>query len=448
MKFVSVITSIKSAVSASPKLSETGSSIGYTPAAWYQYSTRTIVLVLLPVLSMAGAYGTMYLTNANGTFPYLTALISADNALLPGSRVPLLRKYTGIGVVDHQLCVLVTFFAPIVNFTYGPLTLFSIMACGQLGGAWTLLVMESMRLGNQGSFLSYIGFVGFILQNFSFASTIPLYLVLHLLRSPVAKPFPGAHANTVLLIPTLDLAILPWSITLGYIAPTVLIGLPFPTMVSYEAHQRFIALWQLFPIWTILIHWPLRKSCQYAAAHLSSRKRSPTSSGSSYIRMAGYIYVFVLFLCMSTHIPVILITLVPRSKLPETWKRLVYLARNNFFHVFVPYFPSPSYQVTKYGEGVLTFLQWDLYIGSTALLLWSVVLYRNATAERTIVDPNTSLPIYRELLTGVRGSEEEVWRKLSWKIGSWTLVSGPMGALAILLWERDAMIRQKIKQGM
>lgn len=67
--------------------------------------------------------------------------------------------------------------------------------------------------------------------------------------------------------------------------------------------------------------------------------------------------------------------------------------------------------------------------------------------EKEIVDPNTSLPIYRELLSGERYPDRHLARTLLFKVLWWTAVSGPFGALTVLLWQRDAIVKQKIKQG-
>jgi hypothetical protein len=294
-----------------------------------------------------------------------------------------------------------------------------------------------------------VGTVGFILQNISFTITAPLWLLLHLLTSPVSKPFPGTYANSVLLVSPWDLRILPLSVTLGFIVPTILMGLPSPDVVSWSAHQRYIALWQPFPVWTVIIHWTLRSVAQWIANTFTSKdlNKAPTPLGTSYLSNTKHVYGFVIALCMITHIPVAFITLVPSCVFPDPMSAIAKLAQQDVFSVFVPYYPSLSYQVPSLAEGALTFLQWDLYVGSTAFLFWAMLLYRNATAERKIVDPNASLPVYRELLLGERLEDRKLWTKLLVKIAIWCTVSGPVGASAILLWERDTVVRQKIKQG-
>jgi hypothetical protein len=109
---------------------------------------------LLPLLSVAGVFGTWILSDSNGTITTLKALVRQDVANLPGSTDLLLKTYTGVAPVDRQLTVLVTFFAPVLNSTNGALTVFSIFGLGQFGAAWTLMMMESMRVGNRGEIVS------------------------------------------------------------------------------------------------------------------------------------------------------------------------------------------------------------------------------------------------------------------------------------------------------
>jgi hypothetical protein len=63
-------------------------------------------------------------------------------------------QYTGLKALDRQLTVLVAFFAPVVDFKNPALNLFAIWGLGQFGAVWTLMVMESMRMGNKGKAVS------------------------------------------------------------------------------------------------------------------------------------------------------------------------------------------------------------------------------------------------------------------------------------------------------
>jgi hypothetical protein len=268
-----------------------------------------------------------------------------------------------------------------------------------------------------------VGTFGLIFQNITFAITVPIYLLIHVLTSPAAGSFPGKHASSVLLVPAVDFGILPLSVILGYIIPSVLMGLPSPSVLSPTLHQQLIALWQPFPLWSVLIQWSTKYIYTLFTAKTSKiDAKEMASLQKSYLGGAKYVYGFVLMLCMTTHIPVLAISLLPPSTFSESTPILAHLAQSDFFGVFVPYPPVLGLEFSTLALGVQNFLVWDLYIGSTAFLLWATLLYQNAAI----------------------GSS---WLKLSWNILTSTLFSGPIGAATILLWERDAIVGLKDKQG-
>jgi hypothetical protein len=261
------------------------------------------------------------------------------------------------------------------------------------------------------------------MQNITFAVTIPVYLLIHLLTSPSAGSFPGKYTNSVLIVSPIDLKMLPWSIILGYVVPSLLMALPSPAIVSPTVHQQFIALWQPFPLLTVVVQWSGKFIYTLFATKTS---QNDSSQAKSYVKAVGYVYGFVLTLCMISHIPVLAITLLPPSAFPESSAVLTRLSQSDFFGVYVPYPPVLGLRFSDLAEGIQNFLIWDLYIGMSSVLLWAILLYRNATG-------------------GI--SNKSSWPKVAWKILTWTLISGPMGAATILLWERDANVGHKVKQG-
>ena len=150
----SVVSSVASGSTSPISPSSPSYVTGYTPVAWYKFSLRTYVLVLLPLLSLLGAFGTMVLGGSNGTFESITALIESETSEFPGLDAFLLKEYTGVKFVDQQLMALVTFFAPVLDTNHTALTLFTIAGFGQFGAVWTLMMMESMRMGNKGKAVS------------------------------------------------------------------------------------------------------------------------------------------------------------------------------------------------------------------------------------------------------------------------------------------------------
>jgi hypothetical protein len=252
--------------------------------------------------------------------------------------------------------------------------------------------------------------------------TVPLWLFLHVLTSPVAKPFPGSHSSSVLLISKLDLGILPLAVILGYIVPSVLMALP-SSVVSPVEHQQYIALWQPFPVWCIAFHMSIRYLCNMVAGSKdTANKGQQTALGRSYLNSARNVYRFIIGLCLITHLPALAITLLPPSAFSNAAPWLQNLSTADFASVYLPYFPTLTHQVPSFAAGVHAFLQWDMYIGAGAMLLWSVLLHWNTATEKTAVE-------------------------LLGKIGFWTLLAGPSGALAMVLWERDEIVKEKTKQG-
>jgi len=299
------------------------------------------------------------------------------------------------------------------------------------------------------------------MQNITLTITAPLWLFVHLLTSPVAKPFPGTHANSVLLVSPLDLKLLPISITLSYLLPSILMAVPSPEYFTPETHQYFLALWQAFPLLTVLIHRILFSITSRLSSYFfpaDPHTRPPTPQGTSYLHNAKHIYRFVLTLCIVTHLPIFLLSVFPASLLPQlspldplASSPLLTVLAQTPSSVFIPSLVSPTQKISSLAEGVQAFLQWDIYIASTAFILWAILLYRNATTEKVIVDPDTSLPKYRELLAGEKRrytGEEREWRKLGFKVICWGVLAGPVGVVGRLLWERDSIVRLKIKQGL
>jgi hypothetical protein len=116
--------------------------------------TRAAGLLLLPLLSVAAVYCLWIVASNNGLFKQIAELAQQKHSIFPGSKSALVRNYTGVTAVDGQLSTLVTFFAPVVQGGSEPLNLFSLFGLGQFGAAWTLLLLESLRKGNQGKVIS------------------------------------------------------------------------------------------------------------------------------------------------------------------------------------------------------------------------------------------------------------------------------------------------------
>jgi hypothetical protein len=293
----------------------------------------------------------------------------------------------------------------------------------------------------------------------------PIYSLIHLTTSPVAKLIPSTHASSVLFISSRDIAILPFSITLSFLLPSVLMMYtgPFYSLGS-PIHQRLIASWQLFPIYTVTIHHSLRwlytaispshNTSNAATAHkrVPSQPTATHSPAARYLQYSGVVYSSVIAFCTFTHIAALALAIFPPELLPDRHvdpALVSLLDSTTFASVFIPSLPLPGHQVEDFAAGVHAFLQWDVYISTTALLLWALVLYRNTAPQQELAQP---LPTHRKrsIIPGSvtwQGWQRRSWQKVIVKVGAWSIVAGPYGAIVVLLWERDEIVKQKVKQG-
>lgn len=113
----------------------------------------TIPKILLLFLSIAG-FWTLWV------FPYENGLLkilgqqNQPGAVIPGpTAAPMKQTYTGIGPVDKQLTVLVSFFYTAIDGNRADVSLAFLYLGGQVLAAWVLITIESLRTGNQGKFI-------------------------------------------------------------------------------------------------------------------------------------------------------------------------------------------------------------------------------------------------------------------------------------------------------
>ena len=109
---------------------------------------RRVQCILLCLFCIA-IYSTWYLVYNNGTVDLLAHARQNEFNSLPGTPAPLKEVYTGLGVIDNQLTVLVLFFWEIVDGSIPPASLHAFHFAGQIAAAWGLIMIESMRTGNR-----------------------------------------------------------------------------------------------------------------------------------------------------------------------------------------------------------------------------------------------------------------------------------------------------------
>ncbi|KAI1074354.1 hypothetical protein F5B20DRAFT_441495 [Whalleya microplaca] len=394
---------------------------------------RTALIALLIGLSAFGFYATIIPMLSNGMAPIISSLADGTLAALPGSPAPVRRTYTGVAAVDRYLLLLIGFFSPIVDGNPGwATTAYFAWALAQCGAGWTLLVLEARRAGNRGRAVAWIVAVGALVQNLTWTVTAPLYLALHLATSPVARlrNGDGEAARRSLFVYLWDLALLPLAITLGFGVPGVAMSLPNLLRQSADTHYGWVAFWQAFPAWTVGLLGGLHYVCYYALGSLSPQdaRGRPAPPGHGFSVAVAGVYEFVLTACASAQVPILALALLPaalRESLSAAFPSYAALITQvSFRDVFIPYpaWTPPSVDPTAYGPGdlapiALNFLQYDVYVGHTALSLWSAYLH-----VTTAKNPS--------LLKTLRVA------------GFWFLVGGPGAAAAALLWDRDEVVKE------
>ncbi|KAK5946107.1 hypothetical protein PMZ80_000247 [Knufia obscura] len=337
----------------------------------------------LLALTLLGGWCLHGFFTTNGFYETITRL--TEQKLLPNG-VSYHNVFTGIRPLDDMLSILLTFFWPVVDGEHPDSSLISILFAGQAVAAWTLTMLEGLRKGNSWRAISLYEFLlpvsfqiltadsttvyGLLIQSCGMALTSPAYLLLHLYTSgTITSPSPSD-----LEIPESALRALPYSISLGFIAPTIAMSLPSPAYLTHQQKIYAVLIWQLFPLWTQLIQSILQNTVFASTSTSTSPKRQ--------IKSLRRVYKFALYLSTHCHIAAgsfsAATVLFPGLFSAHAREQLAPL------HIFVP--PNPfmaSTKVSGLAEGAFWFLQFDLLISGVAYWVWGLtVKYSDARTRR------------------------------------------------------------------
>ncbi|KAM0553211.1 hypothetical protein ACHAPJ_007498 [Fusarium lateritium] len=182
------------------------------------------------------------------------ALFRLSGQVLPALQVPTtfdggprLDQYTGIGIVDKILSTLVAVFgvpltspkrAPLIQWiSFTPLLLSTTLD-------WTV---ESYRVGSKGFLTSLPSIFGAVYQLKGVARIAPLYHLISVLEQGFRGSV-GTVAGHSVAKEVVD-ALVP-GLSLGYILPSTLMLWSFD---NKNLRQKFVGLWQPFPVYVGLI---------------------------------------------------------------------------------------------------------------------------------------------------------------------------------------------------
>ena len=88
------------------------------------------------------------------------------------------------------------------------------------------------------------------MQGVGYGIIMPIYGAVHLLTSSTAREDRSLLRKSVQMRKISSLDTLPWSLTLGYVLPAVMMSLP---VFSSKTHQFLVVVWQLYPVWIVIL---------------------------------------------------------------------------------------------------------------------------------------------------------------------------------------------------
>ncbi|KAF4956030.1 hypothetical protein FSARC_11699 [Fusarium sarcochroum] len=281
----------------------------------------------------------------------------------------------------------------------------------QFGGAWYLMALEGLRLGNRGTVLSWTGTFGIVFQAVTITIIAPIYLTLQLLLSP-SIPQPS-----FLLADPCDLSFLPVSTIISYILPTVGLCLPLVFDVSREVKWIAVALWQPFPLYQAAIQQFSRLFCGFRVGRTNNKAHIDPRACRQALRRA---YSSIASLSMGVHLTVIGTILASSMHLVPKVSGHHILALTSLTSPPTLALLNPPVSALDSREIVVSFLRWDVYCTCISMVIWSG--YQLFSAQRA-----PSLTVL-----GIKA----VW---------WALLGGPIFPALMLLWERDDIVMDRLE---
>ena len=255
---------------------------------------------------------------------------------------------------------------------------------------------------------SSAGIWGQLMQSATYTVVIPLWCIAYL---SLSRTISSRRLSDLLVSPS-DLAGIAFAMVNLYILLTFLMSLPAPSIISHDLKQRFMAFWVFFPLWVSL--------SQGAVAYLLPRSREEANgappSSRSVIWMRALYAGLLTAACLGQAKTLTLMW--TSSFLPDLFAR-EFLGVFDFSKVFIPATTSPYTKMPSIGAGAFLMLQYDYFIGSMAMTLWSTVMfintYKNGTTERSVA-----------LMIG----------------GGFVMLAltGPLGYATAFVWARDELV--------
>ena len=274
--------------------------------------------------------------------------------------------------------------------------------------------------------------LGLAIQHLSLAVTLPAYLLYLTRFGPLAR-ITGPQALTIpLRITSRHLLILPISVALGYFVPSVVMMLPHP-LITAHARQLYIVVWQFFPVYTVGIQAGLNAFAQWAEVASHGREKedklkSEEAKTVRYLYDARTVYLIAFTVAAVSNLNVVAICTFPEWLTAQFPFGL--FTNVSFKSVFIPHAPTLGYRVWDMIDGIHSFLHFDAYISFLAAIFYVHNMARNAEKA------GSEAPVTEKTKAENQGRR----LRFGFNMLAYTLVSGPIGAVVMGMWERDQRV--------
>ena len=250
---------------------------------------------------------------------------------------------------------------------------------------------------------------GLLMQNFTYAVCIPIFLAIHLSTSPTVASL--QVTDYLVDIPDL-IGVLP-AMVMGFVLPAVFMSLPAPSVVSFHRKQILMAIWQVFPLWVSI----LQQGVSFMVKYMQQKEFKREIQQKKSIRAMRIMYLTLLISAavnqLSTLQFVAISHLFPGLFAPE------FRTAWDFGNVFPPKVITAATRMDSVGSGTHMLLQYDEMLGNLSMCLWALVLF---TQARTLA-PQPLHKIRFSLLCIATPA-----------------LTGPLGSVVCLVWARDEVI--------
>ena len=377
-----------------------------------QNKPLTLAIVLQLGLAALGFWTLWGFPYKNGLLKHLGAQTELG-AMIPGPvAAPMRQSYTGIGPVDKQLTVLVSFFYTAIDGNRGDISIAFLSLGSQVIASWVLITLEGLRPGNKGKLLIVsTTALGLAVAIVGFACVAPLMFAYQLASSATVHA-PHAHA----LIPEnpLSVALIPVGIMLGFGLPSLIMTFPAPSVLSFETKQLWTGIQQGWTVWILLATALL--TIVISGGDPSTQYGSTAGTQAKTLKNMRRAYIFALASGAAGHLLPLLIT--SMATLFPALFAAPYNAQLQLSNVYGLVSPFGDLYAQSLADGALWFLQWDTFVGVASVSLWAFTL--RAAGKR--LEPTFS-----------------EWVVAAFKALAVVLALGPTAYAVIAIWSRDEM---------